>query len=249
MSVPLDIDPESAATLRRARRWVALTGSGISAESGISTFRGPGGLFEGQRPEDLASPTAFARNPERVWAWYRWRIEQVRAAGPNPAHRALVDLAARVDLTVITQNVDGLHQRAGSRTVLELHGSILRVRCSRPDCVLGHGPVPERVETVGACRCGARIRPDVVWFGEALSARTLDAAAAAIMSCDAALVVGTSGIVYPAAGLQELALEAGACVVEVNPEATPISAKAHVCLRGRAGELLPALIGTLFPAG
>jgi NAD-dependent deacetylase len=248
----MTIDPPRVSSgtrdlLREARRWLVLTGSGISAESGIPTFRGAEGLWKGFRAEELASPEGFARDPARVWAWYRWRLDIVRGAQPNAAHLALVTLASHVEMTLVTQNVDGLHQSAGSRDVLELHGSIRRVRCSRVGCSRGDGPMPESSEVVPGCACGARLRPAVVWFGEALPPDLLESAMRASARCEAVLAIGTSSLVYPAAALPYVALNAGATVVEINPDATPLTADARERLGGGAATVLPDLVRALFP--
>lgn len=232
-----------AAWIRDAARVAVLTGAGMSAESGVPVFRGPGGLWRRFRPEELATPSAFARRPELVWEWYLWRRARIAEARPHAGHAMLAALeAARGGVTLITQNVDGLHQRAGSRTVLELHGNLWRIRCAagcgwsaddRPDD-------PPRSEL--RCRCGAWLRPSVVWFGEPLDSATLAHAAAAMSEADVVLVVGTSALVHPAAALPSIARERGARIVEVNVEATPLSDVADAALRGRAAEILPALV-------
>ena len=229
------------ARLRDARRVFVLTGAGVSAESGVPTFRGAGGLWRGVRPETLATPEAFARDPEGVWAWYAWRRERVAAAAPNAAHAALVALEARCESFLLaTQNVDGLHERAGSREVLRLHGSLWRVRCTRCGDERDDRRVP-LPEGVPRCGCGGALRPAVVWFGEALPAGAIERAAEAARTADVALVVGTSAVVWPAAGLGEAALEAGVPLVEVNPERTAYSDRA-LSLCGPAAELLPWIV-------
>lgn len=227
---------------RRPSRVVALTGAGISAESGIPTFRGPGGLWENHRPEELATPGAFARDPLLVWRWYEWRRNLVRQASPNRAHEALARLervlAADGGMTLVTQNVDGLHRRAGSRSILELHGNLFRVRCP------GEGIVEERMDPLGElpprCLCGRLLRPDVVWFGEMLPPGVLEAAIGAVRDADLLLVIGTSGVVHPAAGLVTM-LEAGEAM-EINPEQTPISELARFSIQGGASEVVPAIV-------
>lgn len=234
------------ARLRTARRVAVLTGAGISAESGVPTFRdAQTGLWARYRPEDLATPAAFARDPRLVWDWYAWRRERVAQARPNPGHQALVALEGRVAaFTLITQNVDGLHRRAGSRCVLELHGDITRSVCSVERREVGTwddtGERPPRCPA-----CGAPLRPDVVWFGEELPRAALAAAQAAAESCEVFLCVGTSTVVYPAAELPFAAQRSGACVVEVNPDATPLSSSAGFRLPGPAGTVLPALLAAL----
>jgi len=228
--------------LRAARAVAVLTGAGVSAESGVPTFRDPDGLWAHVRPEEIATPEAFARDPERVWRWYASRRQAVAAAAPNAAHRALAALEARVPrFTLITQNVDGLHARAGSRNVIELHGCLRRARCHR--CRAQAAAGWEAEERPPACaRCGGPVRPDVVWFGEDLAARDLHRALDACVSADVVLVVGTSGLVEPAASLAFAALDAGARVVEVNPEPTPLTDWAHDVLAGAAGVVLPEVV-------
>ena len=223
-----------------------LTGAGISAESGVPTFRdAQTGLWAQFRPEDLATPEAFARDPKHIWQWYEWRRGLVRAVEPNPGHRALADLAHRVpQLTLVTQNVDGLHQRAGSHDVIEYHGNLFRDRCSV------EGAVRERAtETISGlpecARCGALLRPDVVWFGEAIPEQAQRQADDAATNCDVFLSIGTAAAVYPAAGLADRAARAGAQVIEVNLEPTGLSERADVALHGKAGTVLPALVQSL----
>ena len=225
---------------------VALTGSGISAESGVPTFRdAQAGLWATYDPQELATPEAFARDPELVWRWYAWRRKLVRRAKPNAGHTALVELERSVpDFSLVTQNVDGLHQEAGSENVVELHGNIRRSRCSVEGATVEPG---EADEVPPLCpNCGAALRPDVVWFGEALPVAELQAASEDARSCDLLFSVGTSGLVYPAASLPYEALDSGAIVVEVNPDRTPLSTHAGFSLRGDAGVVLPALVGAAF---
>ena len=234
--------------LRTAQRAVALTGAGISAESGVPTFRdAQSGLWANFKPEDLATPEAFRRNPKMVWEWYQWRRDRVGAVQPNPGHLALAELERRIPhFLLVTQNVDGLHQRAGSRDVVELHGNITRTRCFEEDVLVEKwqdtGEVPPRCP-----RCGGRLRPDVVWFGEMLPPGAFEAAARAATACEVFLSVGTSALVYPAASLPFTALEAGAIVIEVNPEETPLTHKATFSPRGPSGVVLPALLKAVWP--
>ena len=245
--VPLSrLIEDAAAALKEARHVCVLTGAGISAESGIPTFRDAlTGLWSKFSPEELATPAAFERDPELVWQWYEWRRELVRRAEPNAGHRALADLARRVPrVTLVTQNVDGLHQRAGSPGVLEYHGNILRDRCTLEQTVA------ERSEDARAglprcASCGGLLRPDVVWFGEAIPRQPMLLAAAAAADCDAFLSIGTSSLVYPAAGLAEVALRRGVPVIEVNPNETDLTAQADIVLRGPAGQILPTLLRSL----
>jgi NAD-dependent deacetylase len=225
--------------LRKASRIAVLTGAGISAESGIPTFRGLGGLWKNLRPEDLATPGAFDRDPGTVWEWYLWRRELIGRAQPNAGHRALVTLEERTrDFTLITQNVDGLHDRAGSRRILKVHGDIWINRCR--ECSREIADLPE--ERPPHCACGGLLRPGVVWFGEALPPRIWLEAEQAANEADVMLVVGTSAQVYPAAGLLPYAQSNGAAVIEVNLEATAFSDSIDVSLRGPAGEILPQII-------
>jgi NAD-dependent deacetylase len=222
----------------RSRSLAVLTGAGISAESGIPTFRGAGGLWRQFRAEDLATPEAFARDPKLVWEWYDWRRGLIAKAQPNAGHLALVELERRVErFTLITQNVDGLHDRAGSRRILKVHGDIWTVRCM----VCGREGRDERSpmpEMPPRCACGGLLRPGVVWFGQGLPQDVWLDAEAAVRSSDLVLVVGTAAVVYPAAGLIGLAKR----VIEVNPAETPYSRAVEISLRGPAGEILPAIL-------
>lgn len=239
---------ELARRLREAEHVAVLTGAGVSAESGLPTFRDAmTGLWSAYRPEDLATPAAFARQPQLVWEWYAWRRQLAAQAQPNPAHHALADLERRAArLTLITQNVDGLHQRAGSRAVVELHGNLQRVICSAERVA-----VDAWDETSGvppACpRCGSLLRPDVVWFGESLPAASLEQALAAAARCDLFLAIGTSGVVEPAASLPRLAKRSGATVALINLDEAAGEHVAQLVLRGPAGSLLPALLQRAWP--
>lgn len=236
----------AARALSTATRVMAFTGAGVSAESGVATFRGAGGLWEGQPVEEVATPEAFRRDPLRVWRFYEARRQQAAAVRPNPAHLTLARWQDRFsDYCLATQNVDGLHQAAGSRNVLELHGGLWRVRCTgcgrrREERTV---PLPELPPSCPAC--GGMERPDIVWFGEMLPSEVLAAAAEAAGKAEVFVVVGTSAVVYPAAGLVEIAAGAGATVVEVNPEASALAHLAHIVLRGPAGELLPRVDSAL----
>jgi NAD-dependent deacetylase len=228
--------------LQAASSVVVLTGAGISAESGVPTFRGQGGLWKQFRAEDLATPEAFACNPRLVWEWYDSRRAALALVEPNAGHRALAELETRKPrFTLVTQNVDGLHDRAGSRNVVKLHGDIWALRCLR----CGSERRDERTplpELPPCCECGGMLRPGVVWFGEPLPAEAWERAQKATREAEVLLVVGTSATVYPAAGLVPLAMSAGARVIECNVEETPFSSGLDRSLRGRAGELLPQLI-------
>ena len=235
---------------------LVLTGAGVSAESGVPTFRGEDGLWRNFRPEELATPQAFACDPDLVWEWYAWRRARLAECEPNAAHLALARwMASRTGVTLVTQNVDGLHEAAaqavatelgGGRELpaaapLKLHGSIVHDRCTR----CGHrAPASEWNGTIPRCPgCGASLRPDVVWFGETLPADQFALASRAASLAGACLVVGTSGVVYPAAGLAYEALSAGANLMVVDPGPTALDGNADVLLRGPAGEVLPQLFG------
>ncbi|MEW5959773.1 MAG: NAD-dependent deacylase [Chloroflexota bacterium] len=237
------IPPALVETLRQAQYVTVLTGAGISAESGVPTFRqAQTGLWAKYNPEELATPQAFLRNPRLVWDWYAWRRELVAKAEPNPGHLALAQLEQRLPrFTLITQNVDGLHQRAGSRSVIELHGNIQRTICFQErtgvDCWPETGEIPPHCP-----QCGALLRPDVVWFGEMLPEPALHAALVAAEACDVFLSVGTSSVVQPAASIPFTALQAGAVTVEINPDATPLTPYVAYALPGPAGQILPGLL-------
>jgi len=228
--------------LASARSIAVLTGAGISAESGIPTFRGAGGLWKNFRPEDLATPTAFNRDPATVWEWYRWRRELIGKAEPNPGHFALAKLEQRThSFTLITQNVDGLHDRAGSRHILKVHGDIWTLRCTQCGRER-HDPRPSLPELPPYCACGGLERPGVVWFGESLPQEVWSQAEDAASAADVFLVIGTSALVYPAASLVHLAKASGARVVEVNPAETPVSGMVDFSWRLPAAQALPQLL-------
>jgi NAD-dependent deacetylase len=218
-----------------------LTGAGISAESGVPTFRGEKGLWRQYRAEELATPHAFSRDPGLVWEWYDWRRQLIGDCQPNAAHRTLVEMENHFhDFTIVTQNVDGLHRLAGSRNVVELHGDIWRTRCT-VGCQPGweDRTSPLRELPARCPHCGALARPDVVWFGEALPEAARDAAWLAAERCRLMLVIGTSALVQPAASLPLLAQQNGAFVVEINPQPTPLSHLVDVAIRAPAAEALP----------
>jgi NAD-dependent deacetylase len=247
------VPAELANALGRARRVVVFTGAGVSAESGIPTFRDAmTGLWANFRPEELASPEGFAADPARVWQWYDWRRKKVAQAKPNAGHLAIASWALRLErLDVVTQNVDGLHERAGSRNVVELHGNIGRVRCARcaTPAMEGETWYDTHPHAPPACpSCGSSLRPDVVWFGEMLPAAALERAEEAARSCEMLFSVGTSSLVYPAAEIPYLAAASGATVVQVNPQATPLDPVADFNLRGSAATILPALARAAWPA-
>jgi NAD-dependent deacetylase len=235
---------EAARRLQAARRVLVVTGAGISAESGVPTFRGPEGLWRRYRPEELATPEAFARDPRLVWEWYAWRRERIAPLLPNAAHHAVSALEGRAEeFLLATQNVDGLHAAAGSRRFVELHGTLWRVRCTRCREVRDDRRVP-LPEVPPRCACGGLLRPDVVWFGETLPAEPVRRAFEAARQAEVVLVIGTSSVVYPAAAIPEMARQGGAYVVEVNPEPTPLTAVAHASLRGTAAGVVPGLVGS-----
>lgn len=255
----MNIAGVTEAQIRRARELLApparvlvLTGAGLSAESGVPTFRGPTGLWKRYRPEELATPEAFSRDPRLVWEWYTWRRDLISSCAPNPAHEALgrwlPGHAGRARLA--TQNVDGLHtlaQGTGAPPPLELHGSLFRVRCTacghqaehrEPVDASGHDTLPRCPRT----GCDALLRPAVVWFGEALPGSVLSEAIAWAQTADCCLVVGTSALVHPAASLPRLTLDSGGAVVEVNLEPTPLTPTAVLSLRAPAGHVLPRIL-------
>ena len=245
----MQFDPKLIQQLQTAKTITVLTGAGISKESGIPTFReAQTGLWENYEATELATPQAFQRNPKLVWEWYQWRRSLVTQAEPNPAHMALVLMEQKANaFHLITQNVDGLHQRAGSKNLIELHGNILRTKCFEFNHVVElwqeDGPIPPRCPV-----CGGQLRPDVVWFGENLPSNAIERAAAAAQRSDIFLSIGTSGLVNPAASLPYLAIEAGALLVEVNPDHTPLTQYTDYLLNGPAGEILPELVAQAWPS-
>ena len=227
--------------LDQVRSVAVLTGAGISAESGVPTFRGHGGLWRSHRPEDLATPRAFHRDPGLVWEWYDWRRGLIGGCQPNAAHYTLAEMESHFDdFALVTQNVDGLHRLAGSRNIVEIHGNLWGMRCTSgcrspwEDRTVPLPEIPPRCPS-----CGALARPDVVWFGESLPTEALDAAFAASQRCQVMLVIGTSAVVQPAASLPLVALERGAHVVEINPQSTPLSQAVHQAIREPAAKALP----------
>ncbi|EDY34361.1 transcriptional regulator, Sir2 family [Aciduliprofundum boonei T469] len=229
-----------------AKRIVALTGAGISAESGIPTFRGTGGLWEGYPVEKVATVEGFDRNPELVWRFYNERRINIARAEPNEAHKVLARLENLYDFWVITQNIDGLHSRAGSKNVVELHGNIWRVKCTECGIRYYNYEVPLREIPPRCKRCGGLLRPDVVWFGEPVY--DVDKAYELAESCDVMLVIGTSAQVYPAAYLPRLAWSKGAKIIEINPQETPISRYANFVIREKATKALDELYRGLLRA-
>ena len=228
--------------VQEAQSVTVLTGAGISADSGVPTFRGAEGLWKNFRPEELASPEAFARDPKLVWDWYNWRRELLSTKIPNPAHEALVQLEKQVpNFWIITQNVDGLHALAGTQHLSEIHGNIWKVRCTQCHTITKNRDVP--LPFPPSCiDCGGLLRPHIVWFGESLAQKDLQQSYAALQGCDILLIIGTSGVVYPAASFAPVAKEQGALVVEMNLETTPNSSVVDVSFQGRAKELVPLLL-------
>ena len=238
---------QAAELIRQAERIAVLSGAGVSAESGVSTYRGAGGIWSGFSAEELASPQGFARDPGKVWRWHDERRMGLRNIQPNAAHRALAELQHRLEarggsFVLATQNIDGLHQAAGSNNVLELHGTILAIHCSA--CShrrhIGFEAIDEGLPRCP--NCGEFMRPDIVWFGEQLPQDVWTAAARAAGACRLFMTIGTSAVVYPAAGLIEIAIAAGAKTIEVNLEETPASHAVDIALHGQAGDLLPRLL-------
>lgn len=228
--------------LKSASKIAVLTGAGISAESGVPTFRGKQGLWKKYRPEELANIDAFMKNPKLVWEWYNFRRKLILEVAPNPGHYALVKLEElKPDFTLITQNVDNLHRLAGSQNICELHGNIMRNQCVDCNKIITDLKT-EPAALIPRCDCGGMLRPDVVWFGEQLPIQELQKAFNAAGACDLFLVIGTSALVQPAASLPLEALQHGAYVVEVNFESTVISSYVHESILGKSGEILPQLI-------
>ncbi|MCZ4556974.1 NAD-dependent deacylase [Rhodococcus maanshanensis] len=252
---PIEPDPVLLDAARTADRVVVFSGAGMSAESGVPTFRDAlTGLWQRFDPTEMATPQAWERDRELVWAWYQWRSALVRRVQPNAGHRAVADWARFAELAVVTQNVDDLHERAGSDVASHLHGSLFAPRCSacgtaaHVDVMPDRVPV-ERLSPPECAACGEAVRPGVVWFGEPLPRAAWDAAEDAVEGCDLMVVVGTSGMVYPAAELPARAAASGATVLEINPEPTELTAVATHCWRATAAKALPALVAACAPAG
>lgn len=244
-SIDTDKIREVAGRLNAFSRIFVLTGAGISQESGVPTFRGKDGLWKSQRAEDLATPEAFAKDPVLVWKWYDWRRSLIKPLQPNRAHYALVDLEERIeDFSLVTQNVDGLHRAAGSKNLIEMHGTLWRVRCTLCGKTSDNREVPITIPPMCEA-CGGMLRPDVVWFGEALDYEGLTRIYRLLENTEMMLVVGTSGVVQPAASFGLAAKRSGAFVVEVNRSKTPQSPFFDVSLDGKAGEILPRLVSAM----
>ena len=251
MTAPFVIDPRLTTALREAKRVTVLTGAGVSAESGIPTFRDKQtGVWENFDAAELATPYAFERDPSLVWGWYEWRRATVLAAQPNPAHRAIAAMAEHVpQFTLVTQNVDDLHERAGSLGVQHLHGELSRPYCEgcrrryvHPEGIAEMPAGGARIEPPRCRDCGAMIRPGVVWFGEGLPEREWRAACEAAKECDLFFCVGTSSVVQPAASLTDMAIRAGAMTVQINPNATDYDDAVTVAIQGQAGIVLPRIV-------
>ncbi len=226
--------------LKDAKRLFVLTGAGISAESGIPTFRGKDGLWKNYSATDLATPEAFERNPALVWEWYQWRQDIISRVEPNPAHYAVVELERYFEkFLLLTQNVDNLHQRAGSKNVLELHGNIFRTRCLK--CGKIDKIENARIEKMPYCKCGGLLRPDVVWFGEAIPQDVWQESMRFLISADVAIICGTSGVVWPAARIPEIAKNYGVKTIEINIESTPITSVVDISIIATAGSVLPEI--------
>jgi NAD-dependent deacetylase len=239
-----NIPDEAIQKLRGAKRLAILTGAGVSAESGVPTFRGKDGLWKNHQPQQLATPQAFEKDPELVWDWYHWRRKTVLEVSPNPAHYAIAELEKRVpEFALITQNVDRLHMRAGSERILEIHGDLHNARCRECSAIVA---LEEQQGLVNCDLCGGLMRPNVVWFGENLDVRLLEKAYTASGSSDFLIVAGTSNVVQPAASLAYAALGKGGYVLEVNLDPTPLTGSASATVLGKAGEVLEELVRLAF---
>ena len=237
----MNVSEKTIKAIQNSEKTVVLTGAGISAESGVPTFRGEEGLWRNFRAEELATPSAFQRDPKLVWEWYDWRRNLIKPLHPNAGHKVIATIEKKKpDFKLITQNVDGLHRKAGSKECVELHGNIWKTRCTE------EGKVTENLESPlkkipPICECGAMLRPHIVWFGESLPSDAIQSSYQAVENCDLMLVVGTSAVVQPAALLPGIAKNSGAFVIEVNAEETPVSSLADDSYIGKAGEILPLL--------
>ncbi|MFW6123791.1 MAG: SIR2 family NAD-dependent protein deacylase [Acidobacteriota bacterium] len=228
--------------LLKANRIIVFTGSGISSESGIPTFRGKDGLWKKFRAQDLTTTHAFSNNPKLVWEWYDWRRQLIAQKNPNPGHKTLAQWENLFSsFHVVTQNIDGLHQKAGSKKTIELHGNIWKLRCTKQGSVIEDHSCPLKEIPPKCQKCGALLRPHVVWFGEALDTDLLNQAIELSSRADLMFVIGTSALVYPAASIPVTAKESGVNIIEINPESTPLTPHAEVSLRGKAGRVLPEI--------
>ncbi len=237
--------PKMIERFKRAKRVVVITGAGISAESGVPTFRGPHGLWRRYRPEDLATPHAFQRDPRLVWEWYDWRRRLISGKAPNAGHVAIVVMEGLFEeFLLITQNVDGLHRKAGSRKLIEIHGNLWRVRCMAEGKVFPNNEVPLH-GIPPRCECGALLRPDVIWFGESVSVKDLADSCTALKECDCLVVIGTSAIVQPVASFPTIARNGGAFILEINMEPTPISGWVDESILGKSGQIVPQLLESM----
>jgi NAD-dependent deacetylase len=236
----LDLTKSEIERIKFSSHIVFFTGAGVSAESGVATFRGDDGIWNKFKPEELANFNAFIKNPQMVWEWYNYRRNIIRNVLPNDAHLSIAEFQKIISrVTVITQNVDNLHRRAGSREIYELHGNIERNYCIR--CKTFYNDLSNDNE-LPHCSCGGLIRPDVVWFGEYLPEDQFNGAEKAASECDVFFVVGTSGVVYPAASLIYVAKDKGAFIIEINIEETEVSSLADKCFIGKAGKILPQIL-------
>jgi len=241
----MELPKELIEKLSKAKSIAVITGAGISAESGVPTFRGADGLWKKYRAEELATPYAFKKDPKLVWEWYDWRRGLISKTSPNKGHLAIAEMESLIkDFTLITQNVDGLHRSAGSKNIIEIHGNLWRVKCIDHGHISYNMDVPLK-EIPPHCHCGSIVRPDVVWFGESLSQSDINNSYDALRRAEILLVVGTSGIVQPVASFPHVAKEAGALVVEINIEKTPITALADYTLLGPSGEVLPLIVDSI----
>ncbi len=242
-----EINPALLDSIRGAESITVLTGSGISVESGVPTFRdAQKGLWANYDPHDLATPQAYQKNPKLVWEWYEWRRQLIAQASPNAGHEALAKLESHTErFSLFTQNVDNLHQAAGSRNVTDLHGNIFRTKCFARGHIIDSWPT-DTLLPPPCPRCGSGLRPDVVWFGEPLPLEAFTKATEAAEACDIFFSIGTSSLVQPAASLPYLALESGSLLVEINTDQTPLSPVVDYQIRGRAGIILPLLIKNTF---
>ena len=241
MAEKLDTGP-LIEVLQEASSVAILTGAGISAESGIPTFRGEEGLWKKYRPEELATPTAFSQNPKLVWEWYDWRRGIIGQKEPNPGHKVIARWEETFPtVSLITQNIDGLHQKAGSKNIWELHGNIWKLRCTEEGTITENYETPLKEIPPLCPNCGALLRPHVVWFGESLSPTILQKSIQLSSECDVMFVIGTSTVVQPAASLPFEASEAGAKLVEINLDPTPLSLYSDFSIRGKSGEILPLI--------